>query len=123
VKLRIITPADIRFFASSEVVASASPKHPVTFFTGSSRGVNGNEAIVEGYVRMASDGTVRWKFVSIYDHSPQWSSNGVQLGDVGSARGVVGVWTTTTHEQGDPVGPFWLWKVEDDCSDELMEYT
>jgi hypothetical protein len=64
VKLRIIPPADIRFFASSEVVASASPKHPVTFFTGSSRGVNGNEAIVEGYVRMASDGTVRWKFVS-----------------------------------------------------------
>jgi hypothetical protein len=31
------------------------------------------------------------------------SSNGVQLGDVGSARGVVGVWTTTTHEQGLPL--------------------
>ncbi|KAF9454995.1 hypothetical protein P691DRAFT_754120 [Macrolepiota fuliginosa MF-IS2] len=124
VKLRIIPEAEIRFFESSEVLPSASPHHPPIFFAGSSKGVHGNEAVVEGYVRMACDGTARWRFkVSIYDQSPQWSSNGVQLGNVGSARGVIGVWTTTTHEQGDPVGPFWLFKVEDDYSENLMEYT
>ena len=32
------------------------------------------------------------------------SSSGVQIGDIGSAVGVTGIWTTTTHDQGDPVG-------------------
>lgn len=31
---------------------------------------------------------------------PLSSSNGVQIGDIGSAKGVIGVWTTTIHEQG-----------------------
>ncbi|KAF5355737.1 hypothetical protein D9756_004027 [Leucocoprinus leucothites] len=139
VKLHIIPRSEIRFFPPSEIQLSASQKHPLTFFHGTSKGVNGNESTVEGYVRMARDGTVRWRLVSleftflsstadkqklsIYDNSPQWSSNGVQIGDVGSARGGVGVWTTKTHEQGDPVGPFWFWKVEDDCSENLVEYT
>lgn len=31
----------------------------------------------------------------------QFSSRGVQVGGVGSATGVVGIWTTTTHEVGE----------------------
>ncbi|KXN81105.1 hypothetical protein AN958_06059 [Leucoagaricus sp. SymC.cos] len=125
VKLHIVPRSQIRHFPSSEILdESTSPIHPTTFFVGSSKGANGNEATIEGFVWVASDRTVRWKLkVSIYDHSPQWSSTGVQIGDVGSARGVAGVWTTTLHEQGDPVGPFWLWKVEDNCSEDLVEYT
>ncbi|KAJ3575920.1 hypothetical protein NP233_g795 [Leucocoprinus birnbaumii] len=123
VRLHIVPESQIRFYPPSEIEPSASLKHPITFFHGTSKGVNGNEAVVEGYVRVATDGSVRWRLLSIYDNSPQWSSCGLQIGDVGSARGGVGVWTTTTHEQGDPVGPFWFWKVEDDCSEELVEYT
>jgi hypothetical protein len=67
VKLQVVPQREIRFFESSEIQPSASPKHPGTFFNGSSKGINGNEATVEGYVRMASDGTVRWKMVSIKD--------------------------------------------------------
>ena len=32
------------------------------------------------------------------------SSEGIQVGSVRSAYGVLGSWTTTLHEQGDPVG-------------------
>ncbi len=40
---------------------------------------------------------------SVIDSSLQWthcSSDGVQVGNVGSAMGVVGVWTTALHDQG-----------------------
>jgi hypothetical protein len=33
------------------------------------------------------------------DHS-QWSSEGVQVGSVGSAAGVIGCWTGATHDHG-----------------------
>jgi hypothetical protein len=41
----------------------------------------------------------------------EWSTEGVQIGGVGSALGVVGLWTGADHERTDPLGPFWLWKV------------
>jgi len=63
---------------------------------------------------MGDDGVVRWRFASIYDGHTQWSSEGIQVGNVGSAAGIIGSWTGATHDHGDPVGPFWLWKVPDD---------
>jgi len=69
---------------------------------------------VNGSVNMGDDGVVRWRFASIYDGHTQWSSEGIQLGCVGSAAGVIGSWTAAMHDHGDPVGPFWLWKVSDD---------
>ncbi|KLO20022.1 hypothetical protein SCHPADRAFT_817284 [Schizopora paradoxa] len=105
---------------SSNTAASSSTSNskqalPIIFFKGTSRGGNGNEADVRGSVRMTPDGYIRWRFVSasIYDGHSQWSSEGVQIGAVGSAAGVVGTWTGAHHEEGDPAGPFWLWKVED----------
>ncbi|KII86383.1 hypothetical protein PLICRDRAFT_114369 [Plicaturopsis crispa FD-325 SS-3] len=92
-------------------------EYPPLYFTGTSHGVNGNEATLKGCVRMCDDGVVRWRFTrkaSVYDGHTQWTSEGVQLGNIASAAGVVGTWTGARHEQGDPVGPFWLWKVADD---------
>ncbi|KZP32391.1 hypothetical protein FIBSPDRAFT_848798 [Athelia psychrophila] len=55
------------------------------------------------------------------DGQSQWSSEGLQLGNAGSAAGVVGSWTGAQHDHGDPVGPFWLWKVADDHPSHIHE--
>jgi hypothetical protein len=88
----------------------------------------------KGTVSMIGDGAVRWSLVSLISspslpdftkllttlqqissrasESPgEWSTEGVQIGGVGSALGVVGLWTGADHERTDPLGPFWLWKV------------
>ncbi|KAJ3513121.1 hypothetical protein NLJ89_g3125 [Agrocybe chaxingu] len=123
VKIHLVPTTEIRFIRSSDLRPDEHDHYPPLCFVGSSKGVNGNEAQVEGYVRMGKDGIARWYLTSIYDDHPQWSSSGVQIGGLGSAMGVVGVWTTTHHDQDDPVGPFWLWKVEDNSPTHLMEYT
>ncbi|KAG1810055.1 uncharacterized protein HD556DRAFT_1317615 [Suillus plorans] len=88
--------------------------YPTLYFTGSSWGIKGNEATVVGSVTMSEGGVVRWRFASIADSHIQWSSEGVQIGGIASAFGVIGTWTGVHHDHGDPVGPFWLYKVEDD---------
>jgi len=125
VKLRVISKQALRHRLPPLVDrwVSLDPQYPPLYFSGCAKGVQGSEAVVEGMVRMGVDGVPRWQFVSVYDGSMQWSSDGVQLGNVGSAMGVVGVWSTALRDQGDPVGPFWLWKVEDDETTHLMEYT
>lgn len=70
------------------------------------------------------------------DDEGEWQSEGVQLGGLGSATGVLGMWTSAEHEHMDPLGemtlfppifftfwaltsrlssdtsgPFWSWKV------------
>ena len=44
--------------------ATRDSEYPPLYFGGTSRGVNGNEASVEGCVRMGEDGVARWQFVS-----------------------------------------------------------
>ncbi|EJD04233.1 uncharacterized protein FOMMEDRAFT_19497 [Fomitiporia mediterranea MF3/22] len=92
---------------------------PVIHFVGKSCGGNGNESRVCGTVRMTPDGHIRWRFVSAlrYDGHSQWSSEGIQIGDVCSAAGVVGSWTGAHHEEG----PFWMWKVKDDHPSHLPD--
>ncbi|TRM65973.1 hypothetical protein BD626DRAFT_486382 [Schizophyllum amplum] len=85
--------------------------YPPIYFEGHSETADGGHLHLEGCVMMGIDGTVRWYFVSSLGGEYQWSSRGVQIGGIGSATGVVGVWTTTTHEAGDPAGPYWQWKV------------
>lgn len=87
--------------------------YPTLYFTGSSWGIKGNEATVVGSVTMSEGGVVRWRFASIADSHIQWSSEAVQIGGIASAFGVIGTWTGVHHDHGDPVGPFWLYKVED----------
>ncbi|KAL4068391.1 hypothetical protein V8B97DRAFT_2024941 [Scleroderma yunnanense] len=85
-------------------------RYPTLYFAGSSVGIHGNEATVVGSVCMSHDGVVRWRFASAYDQIMQWSSEGVQVGGIASAAGVVGTWTGSRHEPS----PFWLWKVTTD---------
>lgn len=76
VKLRLTAPDNLRFRRPLKAKAlessSVSPDPcPPLYFSGSSKGVNGNEALVEGTVRMGRDGAVRWQFVRV---SPALSS-------------------------------------------------
>ncbi|EJD04232.1 uncharacterized protein FOMMEDRAFT_121841, partial [Fomitiporia mediterranea MF3/22] len=88
-------------------------QHLAIHFAGKSLSANGNESRLRGTVRMTSEGHILWRFTSD-DGQAQWSSEGVQIGGVCSAAGVVGIWTGAHHEEGDPAGPCWLWKVKDD---------
>lgn len=36
--------------------------------------------------------------------TPEWSSEAVQVGGIGSAVGVLGMWTGAGHERADPLG-------------------
>ena len=38
------------------------------------------------------------------DGDGEWQSEGVQLGGLGSATGVIGMWTGADHERMDPLG-------------------
>ncbi|KAI0271578.1 hypothetical protein BC834DRAFT_450887 [Gloeopeniophorella convolvens] len=80
------------------------PSRPPITFGGTMRGFNSDEVLdraVRGTVRVMEDGNIRWSFVSIYNSHDQWSSEGVQIGDVASAAGVVGAWSGAHHEQGE----------------------
>ncbi|KAF7339981.1 F-box domain-containing protein [Mycena venus] len=88
------------------------PQYETLYFSGTSRGAStGQEAIVQGFVHMGPDHIPRWRLTSMHDGQPQWSSEGAQIGNVGSAIGVAGTWSAFHHGDGDPVGPFWLWKI------------
>jgi hypothetical protein len=39
-------------------------EYPPLYFGGTSKGANGDQATVEGCVRMGDDGVARWQFVS-----------------------------------------------------------
>ncbi|KZS90325.1 hypothetical protein SISNIDRAFT_488532 [Sistotremastrum niveocremeum HHB9708] len=84
---------------------------PTIHFSGTSKGGSGNESSVKGVVRVTRHGLIRWAFVSIFEGRMQWTSEGIQIGAVGSAIGVAGSWTGAHHEDGDPAGPFWLFKL------------
>jgi hypothetical protein len=46
----------------------------------------------KGSVRLTPEGEVRWTSVSIFHGQERWRSEGIQVGGVRSARGVVGTW-------------------------------
>lgn len=89
-----------------------NPQYPILHVKGRSFQANGSESYgrLQGTVRMTAQGVVRWHFVSNVGNTPQWGSEGVQIGGVGSASGVVGIWSGVHHQDDDPAGPFWLWK-------------
>ncbi|KAH9945608.1 hypothetical protein B0H21DRAFT_428535 [Amylocystis lapponica] len=119
-----------------EPTASESSMAPTVYpplhVRGFSRGSHNSDAAVEGTVSVLADGGVRWNFVGYsshpsgihrylhgpqvtkYDGLTQWSAEGIQLGNICSAVGVTGIWTSAFHEDADPAGPFWMWKVSGD---------
>ncbi|KAG1825547.1 uncharacterized protein BJ212DRAFT_1443654 [Suillus subaureus] len=110
-KLRLIDAQAIPEVYILDRLPDSSHRHyPTLYFTGSSWGIQGNEVTVIGSVAMSEGGVVRWRFASIANSHIQWSSEGVQIGGIASAFGVIGTWTGIHHDRG----PFWLYKVEDD---------
>jgi len=105
-----------------EVDSSINAKFPPYYYSGATRGNDASQATVTGRVHMGPDGSVRWQFTTLYDGRTEWCSEGVQIGNVGSAAGVAGVWTGVNHNLGDPVGPFWLWKVDDNHLADQMDF-
>ncbi|KAG2160139.1 uncharacterized protein EDB93DRAFT_1244879 [Suillus bovinus] len=114
-KLTLIDAQEIpEVYTLNRFPDSPCKHYPTLYFTGTSWGINGNEATIVGSVAMSEGGVVRWRFASIANSHIQWGSEGVQIGGIASAFGVIGTWTGTHHDHGDPVGPFWLYKVEAD---------
>ncbi|KAF9817460.1 hypothetical protein IEO21_03417 [Rhodonia placenta] len=106
--LKVLDPAPAE---PASVTGVVNPAYPPLFFKGFSRGAHGSDAVVEGEVRLLSDGSVRWSFVTKYDGLTQWSAEAVQIGNVCSAAGIAGIWTGAFHEEGWSARPFWMWKV------------
>nr|GAT47322.1 F-box domain-containing protein [Mycena chlorophos] len=99
------------------------PDRPPLYFSGTTRGTTAPHITptVQGVVYMDLEGNIRWKFTSIQMGSPQWTSEGVQLGAVGSAMGIGGNWSAWAHDRDDPVGPFWAWKVSSAAEDDITK--
>ncbi|KAH9075768.1 hypothetical protein EDB83DRAFT_2218397, partial [Lactarius deliciosus] len=96
------------------------PSRPPITFGGTMRGFNSEEAlnrVVRGTVCVMKDGNIRWSFVSAlesFELITSSSSEGVQIGGVCSAAGVVGAWSSAHHEQGrfllsSPSSPSWTY--------------
>jgi len=82
------------------------PSRPKIYFVGVMN--DPSTSTMSGSVYMTKDDQVRWHFVSGDQGNAVWSSEGVQVGGIGSTFGVLGSWTTIFHDSDDPVGPFWL---------------
>ncbi|KAK1699755.1 F-box domain-containing protein [Colletotrichum godetiae] len=78
---------------------------PVVHFHGLSRSVddswddNAHSQLraIKGTVRMTKEGEVRWTTFSVFNGHARWRSEGIQIGGVGSARGVMGHWFDTIY--------------------------
>ena len=60
--LHLVPKQKMRFLRVSEP-AALHPRYPPLYFMGSSMGVNGQQATIEGMVQMNPDGIVQWQFV------------------------------------------------------------
>ncbi|TIC99359.1 hypothetical protein CH35J_005550 [Colletotrichum higginsianum] len=93
---------------------------PVVHFYGVSRSVddswdeNANSNLqVKGTVRLTKEGEVRWTTFSVFNGHVRWRSEGIQIGGVGSARGVMGHWFDNDYDPHGPCGPSAFFKVSD----------
>lgn len=67
---------------------------------------------------MNSQGVVRWTSFSIFHGEERWRSEGVQIGGLKSARGILGNWFDKDYDAHGPAGPTAFWKVSDDMVEE-----
>ncbi|TBU44823.1 hypothetical protein BD309DRAFT_891729 [Dichomitus squalens] len=103
----------IKSYSKSEVreYAHLPTIHVVGETTGAS--LHGQPRRMRGTVSVIADGSVRWTLYSTVEGGDmdEWVSEGIQVGGVASAMGVLGMWTGAQHERMDPLGPCWAWKV------------
>ncbi|EEU40885.1 uncharacterized protein NECHADRAFT_58210 [Fusarium vanettenii 77-13-4] len=89
---------------------------PVVHFKGVSRSLDDSfdhnaNSNIRGTVRLTREGEVRWTTFSIFHGVERWRSEGVQIGGVRSARGIVGNWFDRDYDGHGPAGPTAFWKV------------
>ncbi|KAK3318311.1 F-box domain-containing protein [Apodospora peruviana] len=92
--------------------------HPVVFFEGLSRSFDGSwddnaDSDIRGSVRVTLEGEVRWTTYSLFDGEERWKSEGIQIGGIQSARGVVGTWFEKDFDPHGPCGPMAYWKISE----------
>ncbi|KAH7104718.1 hypothetical protein BKA62DRAFT_693176 [Auriculariales sp. MPI-PUGE-AT-0066] len=85
---------------------SENPKYPRLHVIGRSSQIGGTESYgrLQGDVWLTTNGVVRWQFLTNIGSNPQWRSEAVQVGGIGSGIGVAGLWTGVDHREDDPVG-------------------
>ncbi|KAI0482535.1 hypothetical protein GGR56DRAFT_192501 [Xylariaceae sp. FL0804] len=94
---------------------------PVVHFEGISRALdhgfddNANSDI-RGAVRLTPEGEVRWTTFSVFNGEERWRSESVQVGGIGSAKGILGNWFDKDFDEQGPAGPTAFWKISDDTS-------
>ena len=59
---------------------------------------------------------IRWTTFSVFHGEERWRSEGVQIGGMKSARGILGNWFDKDYDQHGPAGPTGFWKVGDSVS-------
>ncbi|KAL2068986.1 hypothetical protein VTL71DRAFT_15324 [Oculimacula yallundae] len=92
--------------------------HPVVYFEGVSRSLHSEwdpnaNSNIRGNVRMTKEGEVRWQSISVYNGEERWRSEGIQIGGIQSARGVLGHWFDKDHDLHGPAGPTSFYKLSD----------
>jgi hypothetical protein len=63
---------------------------------------------------MTPHGNIHWTTFSIFHGEERWRSEGIQIGGVKSARGILGNWFDKDFDVHGPAGPTAFWKVSDD---------
>lgn len=96
---------------------------PVVHFRGASWSLHGGPgdngtSDLKGTVRLTPEGEIRWTSFSVFNGEERWKSEGIQLGGLKSARGVVGTWFEKDMDPHGPCGPTSYWKLKDTTDDE-----
>ena len=124
--IRLIT-LKIRVHSIDDAGPDDMPGTKVVNFTGTSRSMhtswdpNANSRI-RGMVRTTKEGVVRWTSFSIYHGEERWRSEGVQIGGIRSARGILGTWFDKDYDPHGPAGPTGFWKLSDDIEVEKVHH-
>ncbi|CZS93906.1 uncharacterized protein RAG0_03960 [Rhynchosporium agropyri] len=98
--------------------------YQIIYFEGVSRSVNSERnpnapCNIEGSVRRTEEGEVRWETTSIFDGQWRLRSEGIQIGGIQSARGVLGHWFIKERNQHSGVGPITFYKVSDQIKERV----
>ena len=59
------------------------------------------------------DLVIRWTTWSVFNGEERWRSEGVQIGGLKSARGILGNWFDKDFDPHGPAGPTGFWKLGD----------
>ncbi|KAI5362965.1 putative F-box domain-containing protein [Septoria linicola] len=101
---------------------------PVVHFRGTSRSLHASwdpnaNSKIRGTVRQTPEGEIRWTTFSIFHGEERWRSEGIQVGGLRSARGVLGNWFDKDYDMHGPAGPTAFWKESDDLDEEKSSST